>query len=158
MVLPRSVCFLFLGLQFYILHLLSFLHLWLQYCRGKVIPTRNIHEECSQFIELLTVLLGTFQAVADISPVLFIALLVFPQAGRTLKQMRAVCMHAKSLQLYPTLWDPVYCSLPASYVQGILQARILEWVAKLFSKGSSWPRNWSHISYISCIGRQVLNH
>lgn len=69
----------------------------------KVIPTRNIHKECFQFIELLSVLLGTFQAVADVSPVLFIALLVFPEAGGTLKQMRAVCVHAKSFQLCPTL-------------------------------------------------------
>ena len=33
------------------------------------------------------------------------------------------------------------CSLPSSSVQGILQARILEWVAIPFSRGSSWPRD-----------------
>ena len=38
------------------------------------------------------------------------------------------CMCAKSLQLCPTLCDPMDCSLPGSSVQGILQARILEWV------------------------------
>ena len=44
----------------------------------------------------------------------------------------------KSLaQLCPTLCDPVDCSPPGSSVHGILQARILEWVAISFSKGSS---------------------
>ena len=38
-------------------------------------------------------------------------------------------MCAKSLQLCSTLCDPVDCSLPGSPVRGILQARILEWVA-----------------------------
>ena len=40
-------------------------------------------------------------------------------------------------QLCPTLWDPTDCSLPGSSVHGILQARVLEWVAIPFSKGSS---------------------
>ena len=40
----------------------------------------------------------------------------------------------------PTLCDPMDCSLPHSSVYGILQARILEWVAIPFSKGSSQPR------------------
>ena len=39
--------------------------------------------------------------------------------------------------------DPVDCSPPGSSVHGILQARILEWVAISFSKGSSWPRDWT---------------
>ena len=38
------------------------------------------------------------------------------------------------------------CSPPGSSVHGILQARILEWVAMPSSRGSSWPRNWTHIS------------
>ena len=68
------------------------------------------------------------------------------------------CMHAKSLQSCPTLWDPMDCSLPSSSVHGILQARTLEWGASSFSRGSSWPRNWTCISCISCIGRRVLYH
>ena len=39
---------------------------------------------------------------------------------------------------------------------GILQARILEWVAIPFSRGSSQPRDRTHISYVSCTGRRVL--
>jgi len=38
----------------------------------------------------------------------------------------------------------------------ILQARILEWVAMLSSRGSSQPRDQTHVSYVSCISRQVL--
>ena len=41
------------------------------------------------------------------------------------------------------------CSLPGSSVHGILQARILEWVVIPFSKGSSWPRDWTQVSYIA---------
>ena len=50
---------------------------------------------------------------------------------------RHVC--AKSLQLCLTLCGPVDCSLPGSCVHGILQARILEWVAISHSKRSSQP-------------------
>ena len=50
-----------------------------------------------------------------------------------------LCM---SIQLCPTLWD---CGPPGSSVHGILQARILEWVAMPSSRGSSWPRDWTHI-------------
>ena len=44
-------------------------------------------------------------------------------------------------QLCPTLCDPMDCSPQGSSVHGILQARILEWVAMPFSKGSYWPRD-----------------
>ena len=68
-------------------------------------------------------------------------------------------MHAKSLQSCPTLCDPMDCSPPDSSVHGILQARILEWVAMPFSRGSSWPRKGTCVSYVSCTGdRWVLYH
>ena len=69
-----------------------------------------------------------------------------------------MCMRAKPLQPYLTLCDPMDCSLPASSVHGILQARILEWVAMTFSRGSSQPRGGTWVSYVSCIGKQVLCH
>ena len=47
--------------------------------------------------------------------------------------------------------NPIDYSLPGSSVHGILQARILEWVAISFSRGSSQPRNWTRVSCI--IGR-----
>ena len=43
-------------------------------------------------------------------------------------------------------------------VHEISQARILEWVAITFSGGSSQPRNWTHVYWISCTGRQMLYH
>ena len=45
--------------------------------------------------------------------------------------------------------DPMDCSPPGSFVHGILQARILEWVAISFSRGSSQPRNWTQVSCIA---------
>ena len=48
------------------------------------------------------------------------------------------------------------CSPPDSSVRGILQARILEWVVMPSSRGSSQSRDRTLISYVSCIGRQVL--
>ena len=52
-------------------------------------------------------------------------------------------------QLYLTLCDPMDCSLPGSSVHGILQARILEWAAMPFSRGSSWPRDRTRVSWIA---------
>ena len=65
---------------------------------------------------------------------------------------KVVCMHAKSLQLRLTLCDPMDCSLPGSSVHGILQVRILEWVAMPSSRGSSQPKDQTHVSYISLGG------
>ena len=63
-----------------------------------------------------------------------------------------VCVHVHA-QLYPTL-----CSPPGSSVHGICQARILKWVATSSSRGSSQPRDQTHISCISCTGRLILYH
>ena len=52
-------------------------------------------------------------------------------------------MHVKSLQSCLTLWDPMDCGLPGFSVRGILQERILEWVATPSFRGSSRPRDWT---------------
>ena len=52
-----------------------------------------------------------------------------------------------------TLWDLHGCSPPVSPVHGILQASLLEWIAISFSRGSSRPRDGTHVS---CTGRWVL--
>ena len=57
--------------------------------------------------------------------------------------MYMVCIPAQSC---PTLCDVVNCSLLGSSVHGILQATIPEWVAVSFSRGYSWPRNWTGVS------------
>ena len=76
----------------------------------------------------------------------------------TTKNIILPCTWAKSCQLCPTLYNSVDCSLPGSSVHGIFQARILEWVALLSFRGSSWPRDDTFTSYVFCIGRQVLYH
>ena len=48
-----------------------------------------------------------------------------------------------------TLWDPMDYSPPGSSVHGILQARILEWVAISFSRWSSQSRDWIPVSFIA---------
>ena len=65
---------------------------------------------------------------------------------------------AKSLQSCLTFCGSMDRSLPGSSVHGILQTKILEWVAMPSSRGSSWPRDWTRVSYVSCIGRRVLYH
>ena len=50
-------------------------------------------------------------------------------------------------QSCPTLCNLMDCSPPDSSVHGILQARIQEWVAISFSRGSSWPKDQTHVSY-----------
>ena len=60
--------------------------------------------------------------------------------------------HTEVTQSCPTLCDPMDCSPPDSSVHGIFQAWILEWVPVSFSRGPSWPRDWTRGSRI--IGRR----
>ena len=68
------------------------------------------------------------------------------------------CMCAKSFQSCLTLSDTRDYSLPGSSDHGFLQARVLEWVAMPSFRESSRSRDWTPISYVSCIGRWVLYH
>ena len=61
-------------------------------------------------------------------------------------------MHAQSCT---TLYHPMDCCLPGSSIHGILQARILEWLALPYSKDSSWPRDQT---CISCAAGGFLTH
>ena len=61
-------------------------------------------------------------------------------------------MLSEVAQLCPTLCDPMDCSLLRSSVHGIFQAKVLEWVAISFSRGSSWPRDWTQVSHT--VGRR----
>ena len=62
-----------------------------------------------------------------------------------------VCMlsHVRSV-------TPMDCSPPGSSLHEISPARIQEWVAISSSRGSSWPRDQTHISCVPCIGRWIL--
>ena len=59
--------------------------------------------------------------------------------------------HAQSLQSCPTLYDPIDSSQPGAYVNVILQARILGWVAMPSSRESSPPRDQTCVFCISCV-------
>ena len=71
----------------------------------------------------------------------------------------AAAAAAKSLQLCPTLCDPIDGSTPGSPIPGILQARVLEWVASSFSipiaRYANMQTAFEHFSYIllfsSCV-------
>ena len=67
-------------------------------------------------------------------------------------------MLAKLLHPCFTFGEPMNRSSPSPSVPGILQARMLEWVAMLSCRESSRPRDQTHVSYASCVGRQVLYH
>ena len=58
-------------------------------------------------------------------------------------------MHVLVNQSCSILCNPMDCTPPGSSIHGILHARILEWVAIPFSRGSSWPRNWTLVSCIA---------
>ena len=66
-----------------------------------------------------------------------------------------VCVWA---QLCPTLCSLMHSSPPGFSVHGVSQTKILEWVAISYSRGSSWPRDRTCVSCVSCIGRWILYH
>ena len=57
------------------------------------------------------------------------------------EDLKSLLKVVKVAFLCPTLCEPMDCNQPDSSVHGILQARILEWLAVSFSRGSSQPRN-----------------
>ena len=81
-------------------------------------------------------------------------LVIIKNSKHSLNVYYPSCMYAKLLQSHLTLWDPMNCSPPGSSVHGILQARILEWVAMPCQ--GTFPTQGSNLSlYVSCIGRQA---
>ena len=78
----------------------------------------------------------------------------FSHSSWSLLSIGGVYVFSRSVvQSCPALCNPMGCSPLGSSVHGILQARILEWVAISTSSGSSRPRDWTRVSYI---GRQTL--
>ena len=61
-------------------------------------------------------------------------------------------------QSYLILCNPTDCSLPGFSLHGIPQARIPESVAVFFSRASSWPRDQTCVSWVTCISKQILYH
>ena len=71
--------------------------------------------------------------------------------GTSLSMLLSCFSH---VQLCATVWTAAH-QAPRSM---ILQAKVREWVAMPSSRGSTWPRDGTHVSFVSCIGRQVLYH
>ena len=77
----------------------------------------------------------------------------YNQLGKIISKLSWLELSEK-VKMLATQWcslpaTPMNCSLPGSSVHGILQARKLEWVAIPFSRGSSWPREWTKASCIA---------
>ena len=68
-------------------------------------------------------------------------ILVYPRQQNWMTLSLSPSVKVEVTQSCPTLCDPINCSLPGSSVHEILQARILEWVAIPFFRGSSQPRD-----------------
>ena len=66
-----------------------------------------------------------------------------------------VCTRARHVWLFATPWTVTH---QAPLSMDFFQARTLEWIAISFSRVSSWPRDWTHISCVSRFGRQILYH
>ena len=73
-----------------------------------------------------------------------------------LNQEVCVCSVVTDPMCQSWLCNPMDCSPPGSSVCGIFQVRILEWVAISFSRVSSQPKDGTHVSCVSCTGRQIL--
>ena len=101
----------------------------------------------------------TILAVADCHNItsshVFLHFKLFWPIHKVDRRVMYVC--AQLLQLCLTLCDPVDCSLRDSSAHGILQARILERVAIPFSRGSSQPRDWTHVLLWLLHCRQILH-
>ena len=82
----------------------------------------------------------------------------YPQTQwlKTMCVFVCVCVCTRSVVL--TLYDPMDGSPPGPSVHGISQARIQEWIAISFSRGSSSPRDQTLSSYVSCTGNWILYH
>ena len=74
---------------------------------------------------------------------------------QTNKQTPCMLSCFSCIQLFVTLWSVAH---QAPLSTGIPQARILQWVSMPSSRGSSQPRDWTCVSYVSRIGRWVLYH
>ena len=94
----------------------------------------NSHQKASMFCELLTGDYGRNRQIVNQTH--------FPFLPKCVRLVAQSCL---------TLCNPMHHSLPGSSVHGILQARILKWIAIPFSRGSSSPRDLLHC-------RQILSH
>ena len=104
----------------------------------------------------------------EVTPFLTLRLntdILLPGAGRVMILHADSCFLTRFIfallcyaQSRPTLCSPIDGSPPGSSVLGISRARILEWGAISYFRGSSQPRDQTCVSRVSCINRQILYH
>ena len=116
--------------SFYVWHSFGFILFLFPYCIFNGVPIHVFSYHLGQDASLLVIILNK-------DPLLHACLLT---------------------QVCPTLCKPMDCSPPGFCVSGTFQARLLEWVAISSSRGSSWPRDQTHVSCVYCICRQILYH
>ena len=128
------------------------------YCHLMV---RSFH--CNLLLTVLSLLLGFFQKFPGPSPLLkfsdqYNTIIPTEMSVASLFIHQMFMEHSVSpklsswdtdiaTQLCPTLCDPMVCSLPGSSIHGIFRARIREWVAISFSRGSSQRRDQTPVSH-----------
>ena len=133
---------------YYEMYLMKYSLLWnnISYETERIIKilyeyiVKQFNRQCEKQEESIHFLPRIREAVPSISPI------------KECSRLVCCCSVAKSC---PTLCDPMDCSQSGSSVHGIFHEKILEWLAVSFSRGSSQPR---HQTWVSCIGRSVLNH
>ena len=77
----------------------------------------------------------------EVTIIFITSTIVWPQVKQQGGNRALPINRSEVAQSSPTLCDPVDCNLSDSSVHGIFQARVLEWIAISFSRGSSRPRN-----------------
>ena len=140
-----------------------FSHVWLCDAMDCSLPGSSVHGILSaRILERIATPVPLLPSIPRIRP----ESLVSPALGdgffttSATQEVPISSMHACScfsrVRLCVTL--SLYCSLPGSSGHRILQARMLEWTATPSSRGTSLPLDQTHVSYVSCNGRQIVYH
>ena len=120
----------------------------LEKCKSK--PQWDITSHLSEWASLRSLQINTGEGVEKREPSYPVAIFAI-SLSLTLKITTKGERESEVAQSCPALCDPMDGSLPGSSVYGILQARILEWVAISFSRRYSQPKDWTRVSHI--VGR-----
>ena len=106
----------------------------------------------------LSVEVHAWDLLKEVTIIFITSTIVWPQVKQQGGNRALPINRSEVAQSSPTLCDPVDCNLSDSSVHGIFQARVLEWIAISFSRGSSRPRNWTRVSHIAGRRFTCLSH
>ena len=77
---------------------------------------------------------------------------------RQIPVVSLTCLEMHVCSVLSNSCDPMDCNPPGSSLYGIFQARILEWIAIFPSRGSSWPKDRTCVSWVSCVAGRFFYH